>query len=141
MLWVKAFHIVFVVAWFAGLFYLPRLFVYHTQIDAAEPLAEARFKTMERKLFGIMTIGAAGSLIFGLWLLRWFGGAFATGGWLHAKLVMVALLVAFHLWCWLLVRDFRLGRNRHRERFFRIINEIPALLLIGIVILVVLKPF
>lgn len=139
MLWVKSLHVIFVVAWFAGLFYLPRLFVYHTQCRDAD--SDARFKVMERKLFGIMTIGAVGALGFGLWLLRWFAPVLSTSGWLHAKLVLVLALVLFHGWCWKLLADFRDGRNRHSERFFRVINEIPALSLIGIVILVVVKPF
>jgi putative membrane protein len=139
MLWVKSFHIIFVVTWFAGLFYLPRLFVYHTRVADSEHAAEERFRVMERKLFGIMTVGGLGALGFGLWLLRWWGAD--AGGWLHVKLVLVALLIAFHVWCWMLMRDFRAGRNRHGERFYRIINEAPALLLIGIVVLVVLKPF
>jgi len=139
--WVKAFHVIFVVAWFAGLFYLPRLFVYHVQAAGEDPRSEARFQVMERKLFGIMTVGAIGALAFGLWLLRWFAGALAGGGWLHAKLALVLALVAFHAWCWKLMRDLREQRNRHGERFFRIVNEIPALLLIGIVVLVVVKPF
>ena len=141
MLWVKAFHIVFVVAWYAGLLYLPRLFVYHCQCAANESQAIARFETMERRLFAIMTVGATGALVLGFALLQWFSGALATGGWLHAKLVLVALLVAFHAWCWRLMRAFRAGRNRHSERFFRAINELPALALIAIVILVVVKPF
>jgi putative membrane protein len=141
MLWVKSFHIIFVVAWFAGLFYLPRLFVYHTRVGESEPVAEERFRLMERKLFGIMTVGGAGALAFGLWLLRWWWHAGAGGWWLYAKLALVALLVAFHLWCWTLMRAFRTGNNRHGERFYRIINEAPALLLVAIVLLVVLKPF
>ena len=141
MLWVKSFHIIFVVAWFAGLFYLPRLFVYHTRCRAQDTEGQDRFRLMERKLFGIMTIGGVGALLFGLWLLRWFGGAFQAGGWLHAKIALVVLLIAFHGWCWKLTRDFREDRNRHSERFYRVINEIPALALIGIVVLVVVKPF
>ena len=140
MLWVKSFHIIFMVAWFAGLFYLPRLFVYHTRCRHGEPDSD-RFELMERKLFGIMTIGAVGALGFGTWLLRWFGSALQDSGWLHAKLALVLVLVGFHLWCYKLMRDFRGNRNRHGERFYRIINEVPALALIGIVILVVVKPF
>jgi len=141
VLWVKSFHIIFVVAWFAGLFYLPRLFVYHTRVAPDEPAAEERFKLMERKLFGIMTVGGAGALAFGLWLL-WGSGAdyFGSGWWMHAKLALVALLVAFHAWCWSLMHAFRAGRNRHGERFYRIINEIPAVVLIGAVLLVEVGP-
>ncbi len=140
MLWVKSFHIIFVVAWFAGLFYLPRLFVYHCQCTEAAGLE--RFKTMERKLFIIMTIGAAGSLGFGLWMLYWWAQAIWDFQlWLYLKLLLVAALVGFHIYCWQLVKMFRDDRNQHSERYYRIINEAPALALIGIVILVVLKPF
>ena len=139
MLWVKAFHIIFVVSWFAGLLYLPRLFVYHCQCNEQPGLE--RFKTMERKLFLITCIGAAGSLGFGLGLLKWWLPALSSGElWLYLKLLLVAGLVAFHIYCWHLVKLFRDDRNPHSERYYRFINEIPALALIGIVILVVLKP-
>ena len=137
MLWVKAWHIIFMVTWFAGLFYLPRLFVYHTLSDDAPSIA--RFKIMERKLyFGIMTPGAILTLIFGLWLWLGYG---ISGGWLHAKLILVALLAAYHLYCGKLLLDFRHDRNRHTHVYFRWFNEVPVLLLIAIIILVVLKPF
>jgi len=140
MLWVKALHIIFVVTWFAGLFYLPRLFVYHCQCH--EPEALERFKVMERKLLAIMTLGAVLALGFGLWLLHWWASALGNGQlWLHLKLLLVLALVGYHLYCWRLVKRFRDDRNQHGERFYRIINEIPALALIGIVILVVVKPF
>ena len=139
MLWLKALHIIFVVTWFAGLFYLPRLFVYHCQCRE-EPGLE-RFKTMERKLFIIMTIGAVPSLVFGLWLLKWWAPALSSGElWLYLKLVLVAGLIGFHAYCWHLVKIFRDDQNHHTERYYRIINEIPAIALIGIVILVVVKP-
>jgi len=141
VLWVKSFHIIFVVAWFAGLFYLPRLFVYHTRVTPDEIAADERFALMERKLFGIMTVGGVGALAFGFWLLLGFGADyFGTGWWMHAKLALVALLVVFHAWCWALMRAFRAGRNRHGERFYRIINEIPALVLVGAVVLVEVGP-
>ena len=138
MLWVKSLHIVFMVTWFAGLFYLPRLFVYHAMAED-RPSIE-RFKVMERKLFwGIMTPGAVLSIAFGLWLwLGWFRGAAA---WLHAKIFLVCLLIVFHLWCAKLLRDFAAGRNRHSPVWYRWFNEIPTALLFGIVLLVVLKPF
>ena len=138
MLWVKSLHLVFMVTWFAGLFYLPRLFVYHAMAEDAPSLE--RFKVMERKLFwGIMTPGAVLTLAFGLWLwLGWFRGA---GSWLHAKLALVALLVGYHFWCYRLMRDFAAGRNRHGHAWFRWFNEVPVVLLIGTVVLVVLKPF
>jgi putative membrane protein len=138
MLWVKALHIVFMVTWFAGLFYLPRLFVYHAMAEDRPSID--RFKIMERKLFwGIMTPGAVLTIAFGLWLwLGWFRGA---GGWLHAKLILVFLLIAYHLWCAVLVRDFALDRNRKGHRWFRWFNEVPAVVLLLVVLLVVLKPF
>ncbi|HEX5339685.1 MAG TPA: protoporphyrinogen oxidase HemJ [Gammaproteobacteria bacterium] len=136
MLWVKAFHIIFMVTWFAGLFYLPRLFVYHT--DANDAASIRRFEIMERRLFFIMSIGAIGTVGFGLWLmLGWF---LPMPGWLHIKLGLVVLLLLYHIYCHFLIRDFRLGRNRHRARFYRWFNEFPGLLLIAIVLLAVLKP-
>ncbi|SRR5690606_51862 len=138
MLWVKALHIVFMVTWYAGLFYLPRLFVYHAMAEDA--VSRERFKVMERKLFwGIMTPGAVLTVAFGLWLWRgWFEGA---GGWLHAKLFVVALTVAYHAWCYRLLVDFREERNRRGHVWFRWFNEVPVLFLLATVILVVLKPF
>ena len=140
MLWVKSLHIVFMVTWFAGLFYLPRLFVYHAMTAADDTPGQERFKIMERKLFyGIMTPGAVLTIAFGLWLwLGWFRGA---GSWLHAKLALVALLVLYHLWCGRLLRDFRDGRNRRSHVWFRWFNEVPVLFLLAIVMLVVIKPF
>jgi protoporphyrinogen IX oxidase len=138
MLWVKSLHIVFVVTWFAGLFYLPRLFVYHAL--AQDAIGIERFKLMERKLyFGIMTPGAVLTIVFGLWLWLGYG---ISGGWLYAKLVLVAILVAHHVWLGKLMLDFRHDRNRHGDIFYRWLNEIPALpLLVGAVLLVVFKPF
>jgi putative membrane protein len=137
-LWVKAFHIVFVVTWFAGLFYLPRLFVYHAA--TTDSLSIERFKVMERRLFMIMTIGAALATVFGVSLLLITPG-FMQMGWLHAKLTLVALLIGYHLWCYRLVVAFRDGTNHHSERWYRLFNEAPSLLLIAIVVLVVVKPF
>ena len=137
MLWIKTLHIVFMVTWFAGLFYLPRLFVYHAMSD--DRVSLERFKVMERKLYwGIMTPGAVLTLVFGTWL--WLGWGFA-GGWLHAKLVLVAVLVAYHVWCGKLMLDFRRERNVRGHVWFRWFNEFPVLVLIGTVALVVLKPF
>ncbi|MGA8049401.1 MAG: CopD family protein [Burkholderiales bacterium] len=137
MLWVKALHIVFMVTWFAGLFYLPRLFVYHA-MSQDRPSID-RFKMMERKLFwGIMTPGAILTLVFGTWL--WLGWNF-SGGWLHAKLALVALLICYHLWCGKLLLDFKNERNTKSHVWFRWFNELPVLILFGVVILVVLKPF
>jgi protoporphyrinogen IX oxidase len=138
MLWVKSLHIVFMVTWFAGLFYLPRLFVYHAL--AQDAIGIERFKLMERKLyFGIMTPGALLTIVFGLWLWLGYG---ISGGWLYAKLALVAILVAHHVWLGKLMLDFRHDRNRHGDIFYRWLNEIPALpLLVGAVLLVVFKPF
>jgi len=136
MLWVKALHIVFMVTWFAGLFYLPRLFVYHAL--SHDTLSKERFKLMERKLYwGIMTPGGVLTLFFGLWL--WLGWGFA-GTWLTAKLALAALLVAYHLWCGKLMHDFRAGRNRRSHVWFRWFNELPVLVLIAAVLLAVFKP-
>ena len=136
MLWVKALHIVFMVTWFAGLFYLPRLFVYHAL--SHDTLSKERFKLMERKLYwGIMTPGGVLTLFFGLWL--WLGWGFA-GTWLYAKLALAALLVAYHLGCGKLMRDFRAGRNRRSHVWFRWFNELPVLVLIAAVLLAVFKP-
>jgi putative membrane protein len=138
MLWVKALHIVFVVTWFAGLFYLPRLFVYHAMADD-RPSIE-RFKVMERKLYrGIMTPSALLAVAFGLWLwLGWFRGA---SGWLHAKLALVVLLIVYHLWCGALLRAFAADRNRKGHVWLRWFNEVPVVILFATVLLVVLKPF
>jgi len=138
MLWLKSLHIVFLVSWFAGLFYLPRLFVYHAM--ATDAIGIERFKVMERKLYyGIMAPSAVLTIVSGMWLWLGYG---VTGGWLYAKLALVAILVAHHLWLGKLMRDFREDRNRHRDVFYRWINEIPALpILVAIVLLVLFKPF
>ncbi|MDE1886609.1 MAG: CopD family protein [Gammaproteobacteria bacterium] len=137
MLWVLAFHIIFMATWFAGLFYLPRLFVYHSETHDEPGLK--RFETMEWRLYVIMSIGAIGTIAFGLWLL--FGWWLPVPGWLQAKLALVVLLILYHIYCCKLIADFRRGRNRHGTRFFRWFNEIPALFLLAIVILAVVKPF
>ena len=139
MLWVKALHIVFMVTWFAGLFYLPRLFVYHA--TAEDRVSLERFKLMERKLFwGIMTPGAVLTIGFGAWLwLGWFRGVY--GGWFHAKLALVAVLVGYHLWCWRLMKAFVAERNTKSHVWFRWFNEFPVLILFATVFLVVLRPF
>jgi putative membrane protein len=138
MLLVKSLHIIFMVTWMAGLFYLPRLFVYHAQAD--DRISLDRFKVMERKLFwGIATPGAVLTIVFGLWLwLGWFQGA---GLWLHAKLGLVALLVVYHAWCGKLMLDFRHERNTHSHVWYRWFNEFPTVVLLAIVLLVVLKPW
>lgn len=137
MLWIKALHVIFMVTWFAGLFYLPRLFVYHAMSDDRASIE--RFKIMERKLYwGIMTPGGILTVVFGSWL--WLGWYF-SGGWLHAKLLLVALLVGYHVWCGKLMLDFKYDRNVKSHVWFRLFNEFPVLILIGAVVLVVLKPF
>ena len=137
---IKSLHIIAMVTWFAGLFYLPRLFVYHAMASPDDRIGIERFKTMERKLYrAIMTPGAALTIVFGLWLWLGYG---ITGGWLYAKLALVVLLIAFHAYLGVLLRDFARDRNRHSHVFYRWLNEIPALpILIAIVFLVVMKPF
>ena len=138
MLWVKSLHIIFMVTWFAGLFYLPRLFVYHAQAD--DRISLERFKVMERKLFwGIMTPGGVLTILFGVWL--WLGWFTPATGWLHAKIALAALLAGYHLWCWRLMRDFAAERNRRGHVWFRWFNEVPTLVLFATVLLVVFKPF
>lgn len=138
MLWLKALHIIFMVTWFAGLFYLPRLFVYHALSDDRTSLD--RFKIMERKLYyGIMTPGALLTLLFGVWL--WVGHGYGFMFlWLNIKLVLVVLLIAYHLYCGRLLADFRHDRNRHGHVFYRWLNELPVLVLLAVVILAVVRP-
>ena len=136
MLWLKAFHIVLVVSWFAGLFYLPRIFVNHAM--AEETAVRERLKLMERKLYKFVTPIGALAVITGLWL--WFGYGF-SGGWLHVKTALVAGLVGYHLYCGHLVKEFAADRNTHSHVWFRFFNEVPVLVLLVIVILVVVKPF
>lgn len=137
MLWIKAFHIISMVVWFAGMFYLPRLFVYHAMAD--DQISNDRFKMMERKLcYGIMTPGGIMTLIFGMWL--WLGYGFA-GVWLTIKLLLVALLVLYHGWCIYAVSQFRDDNNTHSHKYYRLMNELPVLALFAIIIVVVVKPF
>lgn len=138
MIWFKAFHIVFVVTWFAGLFYLPRLFIYHA--SSTDAISLDRFVVMERRLFAIMTIGAVFAIAFAITMIIAIP-AYLQMGWLQVKLVLVAALIGYHLWCHRLMSDLRTGRHRHSDRWYRIFNEVPAVLLIGIVILAVVKPF
>jgi putative membrane protein len=138
MPWVKAFHVVAMVTWFAGVFYLPRLFVYHA--DASDAISLRRFEIMERRLFAIMTIGAAATVALGLWMIIALP-VYLTMGWLHVKLALVAVLVGYHAWCFTLMRAFASGRNVHGAKWYRGFNEIPTVLLVGIVLLAVAKPF
>jgi len=136
--WIIAFHVIAVIAWMAGMLYLPRLFVYHTETVPGSEGSE-RFKVMERKLYrGIMTPSATLAVLSGLWLYLGFG---FTGGWLHAKISVVVLLLAYHFWCGKLMRNFAADRNTRSHVWFRWFNEVPVALLIAIVILVVVKPF
>ncbi len=137
MLWIKALHIIFMVTWFAGLFYLPRLFVYHAMAEDAP--GRERFKAMERKLYrGIMAPSAVLTIVFGAWL--WLGYGFA-GGWLYAKLGIVALIAAYHLYCGKLLADFARDRNTKSHLWYRWFNEMPVVFLAAAVILAVVKPF
>ena len=136
MLWIKAFHIVFVASWFAGLFYLPRIFVNLAMED--QPAVRARLLLMARKLYRFMTLLAVPALVFGLWL--WLGYGY-TGGWLHAKLALVVLLLGYHHACGRLLRAFEQDRNTRSHVWFRWFNELPVLILLATVILVVVKPF
>ena len=137
MLWLKALHVVFVVTWFAGLFYLPRLYVYHAVTSDAPGVA--RFVQMERRLFFIMSLGAVLAAVFGLAMIAAAPGYLAQG-WLRAKLLLVALLVGYHFWCYRLMLALRTGTNLHSPRWYRWFNELPGLLLIAIVVLAVVKP-
>ena len=140
MVWVKALHIVFMVSWFAGLFYLPRLFVYHAQCEDAA--GDERFKLMERKLYRFIAPWAALTVVLGVWmLLDYAWAAYAASGWLLAKLMLVLVLIGYHLYCGKLVADFRAGRNRRSHIYYRWFNELPVLLLLGIVLLAVGRPF
>jgi putative membrane protein len=140
MLWIKSLHVIFMVTWFAGLFYLPRLYVYHAMSD--DQISNERFKIMERKLFyGIMTPGGILTVVFGLVLLQ--GYAWAAYGdmlWLHIKLGLVVLLIVYHIYCGKLLLDFKHDRNQKSHVFYRWFNEFPVLLLIAIVILVFIRP-
>ncbi|WP_271410413.1 protoporphyrinogen oxidase HemJ [Pseudomonas sp. Q1-7] len=138
-LWLKALHIIAVICWFAGLFYLPRLFVYHAM--AEDESSRERFKVMERKLYrGIMGPSMVATLVFGLWML-YLNPAWLSQGWLHAKLTLVVLLIGYHHACGGLLKRFARGENRRGHVFYRWFNEVPVLFLIAIVILVVIKPF
>jgi putative membrane protein len=139
MLWVKAFHIIFMVTWFAGLFYLPRLFVYHA--DAKDDASNQRFKIMERKLYyGIATPGAVITIALGFWLLEQMGTGLLSTFWLQAKLSLVFVLVIYHVYCGKLLNDFKRDNNQHSHVWYRWFNEFPVLILIATILLVELQP-
>jgi protoporphyrinogen IX oxidase len=137
MLWLKALHVVFVVTWFAGLFYLPRLYVYHAVTTDAPGLQ--RFVVMERRLFFLMSLGALLAVLLGIAMIIAAPGYLAQE-WLRAKLLLVALLVGYHFWCYRLMLALRAGLNPHTQRWYRWFNEVPGLLLLAIVVLAVVKP-
>lgn len=138
MLWVKAFHIIFMVTWFAALFYLPRLYVYHA--SAEDSISHERFKIMERKLFwGIATPGAVITIGLGFWLASYFPHIY-TSGWFQLKLALVTLLLVYHLWCGKLLNDFKRDQNTHSHKWYRVFNELPVFALIAIILLVELQP-
>ncbi|RLA22334.1 MAG: protoporphyrinogen oxidase HemJ [Gammaproteobacteria bacterium] len=141
MLWLKAFHLIFMVTWFAGLFYLPRLFVYHAMSD--DEISNERFKVMERKLFyGIMTPGMIITFVFGIWMLIDYAWVmYASTGWLHVKLTLLACLLVYHYYCYRYLLDFKFDRNSRSHVFYRWFNEVPVLFLLAIIILAVVKPF
>jgi putative membrane protein len=138
MLWLKAFHVVFVVTWFAGLFYLPRLFVYH--VAATDTPGIARFIVMERRLFFLMSLGALMAVLCGIAMLIASPG-YLEMSWLRIKLLLVAGLVGYHAWCYRLLLALRAGRATHSQRWYRLFNELPALFLVLIVVLAVVKPW
>ena len=142
MLWVKSLHIVFVASWFAGLFYLPRIFVNLAMVPPESIAERARLLLMARKLLRFTSILAVPALVFGLWL--WLGYGIGRGpgnGWMHAKLALVLVVLGYHHGCGVLLRRFEAGTDRRSHRWYRWFNELPVLLLLGIVVLVVVKPF
>ncbi len=141
MLWIKSLHVIGMVAWFAGLFYLPRLFVYH--VDCTDEPGRRRFEIMERRLYrAIMTPAAVVTVLAGLALLVDYAwAAYSKAGWLHVKLTLVAGLVVYHWLCGRYLANLRDGRNRHSARFYRVFNEVPTLVLIAVVCLTIVKPF
>ena len=140
MLWVKAFHIVAVICWFAAMFYLPRLFVYHAMSD--DKISIERFKVMQRKLYrGIMTPSLVAVVVLGVWLISYNPDYYLQAAWLQVKLALVAILIAYHFYCGHLLKRFRDDTNTRGHVFYRFFNEVPVLLLIAVVILAVVRPF
>lgn len=139
MLWVKAFHIIFMVTWFAGLFYLPRLYVYHA--NAEDSISQERFKVMERKLFwGIATPGGIITIVLGIWLINMTGSQMLSATWFQIKLAIVLFLIIYHIWCGKLLLDFKNDINKHSHVWYRVFNEVPVFVLIAIILLVELQP-
>lgn len=146
MLWLKAFHVIFMVSWFAALFYLPRLFVYHCEVQADDELGHQRFCVMERKLYGIGLIAMIGTWIFGIATIvasdpAYASAVYAKMGWLHAKVLLALALSGYYGWLKSLTRKFAAKANSRSHKFYRLINEVPAVLLVAMVILVIVKPF
>ncbi|MCW9024973.1 MAG: protoporphyrinogen oxidase HemJ [Gammaproteobacteria bacterium] len=140
MLWIKAFHIIFMVTWFAGIFYLPRLFVYHAMSE--DKATQAQFKIMERKLYYFVTPFMILTTALGLWMLYGYAWmAYKSMGWLHIKLVLVSILIGYHFYCGKLVKEFAADRNQRSHVFYRWFNELPVLILFAVVLLAVIKPF
>lgn len=140
ILWLKALHIIFMVAWFAGIFYLPRLFVYHAQVS--DDNTSEQLKIMERRLLYFVTPFALLTLVFGLALMWIYGAVWLKASvWLHVKLVLVTLLYVYHGYCFKLLADFKYNRNTRSHKFYRVFNEVPVLALFAIIILAVVKPF
>ena len=136
MLWYKTLHIIFMVTWFAGLFYLPRLFVYHSMSE--DKISHERFVIMERKLYwGIMTPGAIFTILFGALLIQYHG----LPGWLQLKIVLVIFLVIYHIWCGIILNNFKKEENKKSHKWYRFFNEIPVVILFAIIYLVIFKPF
>jgi len=140
MLWVKSFHLIAMVCWFAAIFYLPRLFVYHAL--SKDQISRERFNIMERKLInGIGTPSAVATIVLGAWLISYNPAYYMSSGWMHAKLTLVLLLLGYHVLCYRFMLQFRAEKNTRTHVFYRYFNEFPVLLLIAIVILVVVRPF
>lgn len=140
MIWIKALHIMSMVTWFAALFYLPRLFVYHAMTD--DTPGHERFCVMERKLYVMMNIGMMATWTFGLWLIYLYGWEWLkSSAWLHAKLTIVLALTGYHLYCKKIVHTFKAGQNTRSHVWYRVFNEVPVLALVGIIILAVVRPF
>lgn len=139
-MWLKAWHLIFMVTWFAGIFYLPRLFVYHAMTE--DEAGNERFKIMERKLYYFTTPWMLLTLLFGFWMLYDYAwAAYGKMGWLHVKLLLIGLLVAYHFYCGHLMKQFARDRNRHSDVWYRWFNEVPVVILFAVVLLAVLKPF